>query len=116
MKITELQEGVEYCMIYKGKKQPDKYQINDGLLEVGVRHYGWKKSQFGYNAVLEADFEPCEWVPKNGDVYYYPNFSKQLVGASNWAGFENELAIKRNVGVYRTREEAIAKVKELGWT
>ena len=81
----------------------------------GIGHI-WRTSDKSYNDVLNAEFEPCEWVPKSGDVYYYPSFTKQLVGSSCWDDFENDLAIKRNVGVYRTREEAIAKAKELGWT
>lgn len=116
MKIHELQEGVEYWMTYKGEGQLHKYRINKGLIEKYSEYYDWKKVGFAYNVVVEADFEPCEWEPKVGEVYYYPYFGRQLVVAGCWDGFISEIAIKRNVGVYRTKEEAISKAKELGWT
>jgi hypothetical protein len=117
IKITELQEGVEYYDTFCGVESGHKYKVENKELIFynGIEHI-WVVSTKPYNEVIEAEFEPCEWMLKSGDVYYYPSFTKQLVGTSRWDGFENELAIKRNVGVYRTEEEAIAKAKELGWT
>jgi hypothetical protein len=117
MKINELQEGVEYYGTFCGVKGSNKYKVENGvLLFYNVTYSIWMTSEKSYNEIVDADFEPCEWMPKIGDIYYYPNFTEQLVGASYWRGFKNELTIKRNVGVYSTREEAITKSKELGWT
>ena len=117
MKINELEEGIEYWVFYKGIKQPDKYRINRGFLEFYSERYGWRKSEFYYNAVLDAEFEPCEWMPKKGEFYYLPSFENDgLYTYHRWENDSTDNCIKRNVGVYRTREEAIAKAKELGWT
>jgi hypothetical protein len=117
MKINELEEGVEYYDTFCGVESGHKYKVENKELIFynGIEHI-WMASNKTYNEVIDTEFEPCKWVPKIKDIYYYPNFTKQLVGVSCWDGFENELAIKRNVGVYRTKEEAIERAKELGWT
>jgi hypothetical protein len=56
------------------------------------------------------------WTPKEGESYYIPSFRNELYEHDRWYGSNNTLSCKRNVGVYRTKEEAIVKAKELGWT
>ena len=116
MKITELQEGVEYYMVYKGHRQPDKYQINNGFLAMYNEHYGWKRSEFAYNAILEAEFEPCEWEPKIGDTVYYTNpWCPTVIECETYCGHKLDLLLMSRLGYYRTEEEAIERAKKLGW-
>ena len=58
-----------------------------------------------------------DWTPEHRERYYYPIFTdEKLYDYAHWFNDNVDFAIKRNVGVYRTEEEAIAKAKELGWT
>jgi hypothetical protein len=58
------------------------------------------------------------WTPEYNERYYMPCFyiPEDLFDSYSWRGDATDLAIQRNVGIYRTKEEAIAKAKELGWT
>jgi hypothetical protein len=56
------------------------------------------------------------WAPKEGERYYAPHPTLDLYDDNLWQDDEIDRDYKRNVGVYRTKEEAIAKAKELGWT
>ena len=110
-KIDELIEGVEYeCggLIYK---------ISDGLLLVeiiGEDNYG--KSSLSYNNALTMEFTECEFNPSKDEYYYFPSF-EQSDGYDDyrWYGGTIDNNIKNTVGVYRTKEQAMEKVKELGW-
>ena len=52
--------------------------------------------------------------PKEGDRYYYPCFDITYFWMTDsWEGNKRDSHIKKAVGVYRTKEEAIAKAKEL---
>jgi hypothetical protein len=117
MKINELEEGVEYYGTFYGEKSTNKYKVenNELIFYNGIEHI-WMTSNKPYNEVIEADFEPCEWVPKKGDIFYYPDFLDDLYYTDRWRGNDSNLAIKRNVGIYRTKEEAIERAKSLGWT
>ena len=116
LKFNELVEGVEYYRYNKNKeKLSQKYKMLNGLLY--VRNFdGWTTSYAWFNNILEATFEECEWIPKRDQLYYYPYFDNNLYSNDHWKDDCFDLAIKRNVGIYRTSEEAIAKAKELGWT
>ena len=116
MKINELQEGVEYWMIIYGSKLCCKYRVKNGKLQNYKTPYGWVMVNIEHNVVVDAKVEPCEWMPKKGEKIYYPTFSDTLYEVEHWYDTDWAEAIKRNVGVYRTKEEAIAKAKELGWT
>jgi hypothetical protein len=117
MKITELQEGVEYYGIFFGLKCTLKYKVkNKELIFYNRDEYIWMVSNKSYNDIINAEFEPCEWTPKEDEKFYHPDFTGELVCEYRWDGCYYDLEVKRNVGVYRTKEEAIAKAKELGWT
>jgi len=117
MKISELQEGGEYYGTFYGVKIPSKYKIeNSKLIFYCVIGHIWRTSDKSYNDIINAEFEPCEWVPKKGEKAYYPDFSDALYEVEYWDDSDCAEAIKRNVGVYRTKEEAIARAKSLGWT
>ena len=52
--------------------------------------------------------------PKEGDGYYYPSIGYIVrVAYKNWCNSPTDRRIKKYVGCYRTKEEAIAKAKEL---
>ena len=111
MNIHELVENVEY------KCGDSIYRIAiDGFFEVKNCNDEWTESYVPYNTAIGMEFKECEFEPKVGERYYYPNFENtepwELREYRNNA-FHNR--IKRNVGVYRTKEQAIEKAKELGW-
>jgi hypothetical protein len=58
-----------------------------------------------------------DWIPKNGQIYFVPSYAdEKMFNYLTWRNDRIDNRIKRNVGIYRTKEEAIAKAKELGWT
>jgi hypothetical protein len=115
--FNELVEGVEYWLIDEhGKKYKEKYAMVSNKFCVKTESHR-RLSQLGINVVLAATFEECEWTPKIGETVYYPDpWSEEVVDSARWLGYEDEVLFMKRVGVYRTREEAIAKAKELGWT
>jgi hypothetical protein len=116
LKFDELVEGVEYRVINDSHGAIYKIAENGNLL---VRYGNGKYllSSAIYNDLINVNFEECEWMPKRGELYYFPSFSEStLYDTDYWNGVEEEINILRNVGIYRTKEEAIAKAKELGWT
>lgn len=118
MKVNELVEGVEYCLIYKnGKKSSCKYRV----LSIELQTYSesdekWVRSKFEYNDLIKASFEPCEWVPKHGEgVYCIDPFSYT---GYNYTEYAECAFYKRSFErgyIVKTQEDAIARVKELGW-
>ena len=54
--------------------------------------------------------------PQNGDKCYFPTFHYDI-GYSQlyWTNAQGHNFIKKAVGVYRTKEEAIAESKRRGW-
>ena len=65
-------------------------------------------------AIEEGVFGSVPFEPKEGDGYYYPNIGYTIqVGCKNWCNSPTDIRIKKYVGCYRTKEEAIAKAKEL---
>jgi CRISPR/Cas system-associated protein Cas10 (large subunit of type III CRISPR-Cas system) len=116
LKFNELVEGVEYNRYSSyGTSFTMRYKLKDGLLYM-LMHDEWVLSESQYNHLMNAIFEECEWMPKRDQLYYYPYFDNNLYSNDHWKDDCFDLAIKRNVGIYRTSEEAIAKAKELGWT
>ena len=52
--------------------------------------------------------------PEEGDMYYYPSFDICTMWLNGiWDDTKKDENTKKAVGVYRTKEEAIAKAKEL---
>jgi hypothetical protein len=116
LKFKDLVEGVEYWLYGDGRCLfPFKYKIENNSL-YNFDSGNWVKSEISLNFVLSATFVECEWIPKRDQLYYYPYFDNNLYSNDHWKDDCFDLAIKRNVGIYRTSEEAIAKAKELGWT
>jgi len=61
-------------------------------------------------------FERLPWEPGCGEMYYYPNPTEfNGVGFVRCTECDFDFMIKDRVGVYRTREEALRKARELGW-
>jgi hypothetical protein len=116
LKFKDLVEGVEYW------KEPNTiheeatiHKIKNGLF-LDFHDDDWKLSMLHVNDVLKSNYYECKWMFEYGKTYYYPYYDDNLYSQDCWKGDEYDLAIKRNVGIYRTAEEAIAKAKELGWT
>ena len=118
MKINELQEGVEYYVTFCGEKNHHKYKVeNNKLIFYREIENIWMDSTKPYNEVIEAEFEPCKWMPKLHEKYYFPSFEHdESYSDHRWVNDSIDNRIKHNVGIYRTSKEAIVKAKELGWT
>ena len=110
MKIHELVEGVEYRTGI-GKV----YKKEDGTLFRKLEHT-WIVADDMYNSLANAVFMECEFSPMNGEGYYFPVFD-DIYGYDHavWNDDSIDFNIKKAVGVYRTREQAIEKARELGW-
>ena len=71
------------------------------------------------NPIIEMAIEDgvmgyVPFEPKEGNGYYYPSIGYiAQVGCKNWCNSPTDRRIKKYVGCYRTKEEAIAKAKEL---
>ena len=64
--------------------------------------------------VLQGLYEvkKIPWEPQEGDVYYYPSVSAEMVDCSNWLNTSMDYALKALGMIYRTREEAEAHLAE----
>lgn len=112
MKIHELVEGVEYVRL-DGQWT---YRMSCGTLESRYRDGEWNIAKGPYDYFMNMKFTECEFEPKDGERYYYPSF-RYLRGyeCSKWYKDSTHEHTKDNVGVYRTKEQAIEKARELGW-
>ena len=111
-KIHELVEGVEYEIV----ENFNIYKIIDGKLNESLNNSAWRESKLLYNNVIKMKFLECEFEPEYNKVYYYPSYLTETgFYYHTWTGNIEDNNVKRNVCVYRTKEQAIHKAKELGW-
>ena len=111
-KIDELIEGVEY------ESEGNKYKIEGNQLFVLSiwDDSSWVYSLSSYNKTLKMKFTECEFNPKEREEYWHPCFiDEEGVSTERWYDETEDHNIKKNVGVYRTKERAIEKARELGW-
>ena len=99
-----------------------KYKIcDDGVLrykhDKNDKNDLFQTAEITANSLLVGEIIKLPWEPKIGETYYFPSFLS-LYGY-NLAEFDSDkeldLMIKNAVGIYRTKEDALAKAKELGW-
>ena len=105
--------GVELKEEFYLKKGCFKYKlVKSGLL---FKDGGWYDASITLAELLSGEKE-IEWRPKYGEEYYYPSFEYSR-GADwhIWRNDEQDIRIKKIIGIYKTREEAQEKAKELGW-
>jgi hypothetical protein len=116
LEFKDLVKGVEYRVV--NNKYDTVYKIAEsGNLLVKYGDNSYILSNANYNELINLSFVEREWMPKNEELYFHPSYVEcSLYDCSYWYGLEDDLAIQRNIGIYRTKEEAIAKAKELGWT
>ena len=93
-----------------------KYRITNNKVEWrGGATEEWQATMLSVNQLLETMVK-LPWQPKEDEEYYYPEFSEeQGYDRMTWGNDDIDKNIQKNVGVYKTKEEAIAKAKELGW-
>ena len=61
-------------------------------------------------------FEKVPWEPKSGEVYFYPTpVWDDGINEVVYRGNNIDQNIIKRVGIYRTKEEALQKARELGW-
>lgn len=122
LKVHELIEGVEYGIVDTGYENEDfniKVRVMFGVLQVKSKdsENGWADSRDSYNYIKSLRFKELDFSPGIEERYYYPNHEIEGLSKSMlWLNDEIDNRIKRNVGVYRTRELAIEKAKEMGWS
>ena len=117
LNFKDLVDGVEYNRYNRdGTSFAMRYKLKDGLL-YRLMYGDWVLNEAQYNHLVDTIFEECEWTPKNGEYYFCPSYADAtLHNIAIWKGDMIDKRIQRNVGIYQTKEGAIAKAKELGWT
>ena len=111
MKVNELVEGGKYK-----DKYGNIYTIKDGRFLLEGCYEDWIESCYTYNQLVDLEFTECEFEPEDGELYWYPHFyCSDGWARGRWYAADIDKSIKRNVGVYRTKEQALEKAKELGW-
>lgn len=113
VKYEDMEEGRNY------QRHGTIYQKSKGVLywcDESERFGNWYISEHKMSDIVEMLFEEMPWEPEIGDEYYFPSF-EQLDGyiLTFWADSRLDKRAKKAVGVYKTREEAQAKARELGW-
>jgi len=105
--------GVELGEEFYLKKGCFKYKlVKSGLL---FKDGGWYDASITLAELLSGEKE-IEWQPKHGDFYWfiYPDELKPCEELYDSTGEEDRLMFKRGL-VKRTEQEAIERMKELGW-
>lgn len=116
MKIDELVEGVEYGV----KDSKCKFRVISGVLEI-KRHPDegcgteWIENHDTYNYIKSLEFVECEFEPEQGMLYWYADPSYGDASYATWSGCAVDKNRQRNLGVFRTKEQAIQDAKERGW-
>ena len=110
MKFKDLVEG----KVYNNQYGIVDYTIKDGLL---FRLESNKYSLTTVEEVSRMEFEELPWKPAEDEYYYIVDVTKEW--GYDWHKNRNDKTDNRifsRVKVYRTKEEAIAVAKELGWS
>jgi hypothetical protein len=113
-KLLGVELGERFKIEFENGECIDNYSIReDGL--------NWRMCNSYTKLLVELLIGTVEvvkqpWTPKEGERYYAPHPTLDLYDDNLWQDDQIDRDYKRNVGVYRTKEEAIAKAKELGWT
>ena len=65
--------------------------------------------------LLRGDYQISKW-PEKGNAYYYPHFEHTSGFAiAYWRDYTVDKIRKSTVGIYKTKEQAKEKSRELGW-
>lgn len=118
LRIWDLVEGVKYMT--NEMSGGYTYSIENNVLYVTHQSGKITKSNQSYNDVLTFTFTECEFEPKVGDRLWFPTITySEGVDTMVFDGDETSERIisniKKRVGLYRTKEGALTKAKELGW-
>jgi len=110
MKFKELIEGREY-RIKKGNSFIYTKK-NELLFCKSINDYSFIPAK----AIAQFDFEELPWKPEAGEKCYLVD-ATGVIGYNHFVYFKGEWAdrIISRIKVYRTEEEVIQAVKELGW-
>lgn len=117
MKIDELIKGVEYeALLLDGTSSGMRFKLVGECLMYLKPHIGWVESELSYNSVKNLEFAECEFNPECDEEYYFPVFHN--ANGYDWYRWSDNgvgSKIKKVVGIYKTRDQAIQRAKELGW-
>jgi hypothetical protein len=111
--------GVEMGEVFRIKIVGNHAEIdNDYLFTLGGMMHGSNNKSSYFMGLITGEYEIVKkpFQPNVGETYFIPDYDEALCASVMWANSKKDLARQRNIGVYRTKEEAIAKAKELGWT
>lgn len=99
----------------------ERYRVNEDGLSSEARHTLIPDGILEDTVLAElllgkATYTIPAWEPKKWEGYYYPDYRSEYgVNRYAWEGDVLDYKIMDSVGVYRTREEALQKARELGW-
>lgn len=99
----------------------ERYRVNEDGLSSEARHTLIPDGVLEDIVLAElllgkATYTIPAWEPKVGEEYYYPDpGAERGVTCNMWDGYLLDYKIMERVGVYRTKEEALQKARELGW-
>lgn len=114
VKYIDMVEGKEYR--YGSASMP--YKKEKGILYYPAPPVSnkWLVSGYTMREIAEMVFEEIPWVPEYDECYYYPVFTDPGgIRGSVYRNDDFDKMVIRAVGCYKTKEEARAKARELGW-
>ncbi len=116
IKYVDMIEGREYESI----KLPNTYKKENGVLYKKLTNELTNEWQVSHDTMQyiaeEMRFKDLPWAPKKGDKYWYLDSDSQ--GGILQDTFDNhvwDVLRQKRLGIYRTKEEALEKARELGW-
>lgn len=108
--------GVEENEVFEFESRSSNYLIRNNQLFSDSRDCKFMQSTLDFNYVITLNVIKKPFQPKNGEQYYYPSVECYTgVICVTWTNHHLDRTIQKRVGVYRTKEEALKKAKELGW-
>ena len=86
-----------------------------GLYTLNYTYSSFEKDNDTLQKLLTGEYE-IKWKPKIGHTFYFPSF-QWCDGFDSivYTGSQENENIIKNVGGYKTKEQAQEKAKELGW-
>lgn len=109
--------GVEFGQVFECDETKDKKYIidNSGVYWIPEPSEKYYQDDHLIKKIVKETLT-IKWVPKNGETYYFPSAGREeLVSQMVWAGCDFDKRIMKNLGIYKTKEQAKSKAESLGW-
>lgn len=93
-----------------------------GNVKFILREDGFYRDESSANSILvefligKLEIEKLPWTPRIGEEYYHPSISSSSgFNTMVWRGYIEDHNRLKRIGVYKTKEQALKKAKDLGW-